>query len=590
MFSASLDNPKGEQDMYELNKLIKSPFIVAAFLIVTLVACGPSNPPDHQISADTVYKNGRIYTVDSNHSWAEAVAITGDKITYVGTNAQLSDHIGADTKVVDLHGRMMLPALQDSHIHPISGGVEALSCDLNSLVGLEDYKAEIANYAEENPDLDWILGGGWSMAVFGAGGAPSKIILDELVPNRPVYLTSRDGHSGWANSLALEIAGITKDTPNPVDGIIDHDPITGELVGSLQEGAMSLMTSHVPPTSLETKIAGLRYAMEMLHSYGITSIQDASVFRGDFGAYAAMDARNELNLRVVASQWWDHHSGTEQIQGFIASREEFTKGHINATTVKIMQDGVLENYTAAMLEPYLKGGGTKGIPMVEPELLKQSVAELDAAGFQVHFHAIGDAAIRQSLDAVEHARNVNGPLGNRHHISHLQVIHPDDIPRFAALDVVANFQPLWANADEYVTEMNVPDLGEERVGWMYPILSIEKTGATVAFGSDWSVSTANPYAEMETAITHLGAFDEPYPEFIPEERISLQSAIEAFTINAAFVNKQEKETGSIEVGKLADLIVLDQNLFDIAPSKISDTKVLLTLFGGKPVLGDPGDL
>ncbi len=569
---------------------IKSVFIVTAVLIGTLVGCGPSEPLTSVEGADTVYINGRIYTVDTDHNWAEAVAITGDRIAYVGTTQQISDYIDSETQVIDLHGKMMLPALQDSHIHPILGGIEALSCDLNTLDGLEGYRTVITDYAASNPDLDWILGGGWSMAVFGAGGAPNKAILDELVPDRPVYLTSRDGHSGWANSLALEIAGITKETPDPEDGIIDRDPTTGELVGSLQEGAMSLMDQHVPPASLEKRIAGLRYAMEMLHSYGITSMQDASVMHADFETYAAMDARNELNLRVVASQWWERDTGTEQIQGFVALRDEFSKGHIDGTTVKIMQDGVLENYTAAMLEPYLEGDGTKGIPMVDPEILKQSVAALDAAGFQVHFHAIGDAAIRQSLDAVEHARDVNGPLGNRHHISHLQVIHPDDVPRFAELDVVANFQPLWAYADEYVTELNIPAIGEERTSWMYPILSIEKSGGMVAFGSDWSVSTANPYAQMETAITRRGAFDEPYPEFIPEEKISVQSAIEAFTINAAFVNKQEDETGSIEVGKLADLIVLDQNLFEVDPSAISDTKVLLTLFGGKPVYGDPGDL
>lgn len=577
--------------MYKNKSIIKWPFIVAASLILPIAACVPTDSPlSDQKSADIVYTNGRIYTVDSNRSWAQSVAIKGDRITYVGSAEKVADHIGNETKVVDLHGRMMLPALQDSHIHPIMGGVEALSCDLNDLAGLDEYREAIAEYASANPDVDWILGGGWSMAVFGAGGAPSKSILDELVPDRPVYLASRDGHSGWANSKALEIAGITKETPDPVDGIIDRDPVTGELIGSLQEGAMSLMENHVPPVSLEMKMAGLRYTMGMLHSYGITSIQDASVFRRDFETYAALDALDELDLHVVASQWWERDAGIEQIQNFIDLRDEFSKGYFDATTVKIMQDGVLENYTAAMLEPYLEGGGTKGIPMIDPEFLKQVVAELDAAGFQAHFHAIGDAAIRQSLDAIEYARNINGPRGNRHHISHLQVIHPDDITRFKALDVVANFQPYWAAADEYVVDLNIPAIGEERTSWIYPIQTILDTGATVAFGSDWSVSTANPYLQIETAVTRLGALGEPYPEFTPHERISVQSAIEAFTINAAFVNKMDDETGSIEVGKLADLVVLDQNLFDIEPSRISDTKVLLTLFGGKAVYGSPDDL
>jgi predicted amidohydrolase YtcJ len=246
----------------------------------------------------------------------------------------------------------------------------------------------------------------------------------------------------------------------------------------------------------------------------------------------------------------------------------------------------MENYTAAMLEPYLVESGTKGIPMVEPEALKRAVTLLDAEGFQVHFHAIGTAAVRQSLDAIEEAINVNGRLGHRHHISHLQMIHPDDVPRFAELDAIANFQPLWAYNDEYVTELTVPFIGEERAKWMYPIKSVLDTGATVAFGSDWSVSTANPLPQIETAVTRLSAAGEDYPVLLPEERIDLESALVAFTINAAFLNRHEDQTGSIEVGKLADIIVLDRNLFDIEPAEISETKVLLTLFGGEPVHGD----
>lgn len=246
----------------------------------------------------------------------------------------------------------------------------------------------------------------------------------------------------------------------------------------------------------------------------------------------------------------------------------------------------MENYTAVMLEPYLTEDGTRGIPMLEPEFLKEAVSLLDAEGFQVHFHAIGDGAIRQSLDAVEEARNRNGKLGHRHHISHLQIIDPEDIPRFAALDVVANFQPVWAYADDYVVDLTIPFIGEERANWMYPIKAVIDSGGTVAFGSDWSVSTANPMPQIETAITRVDAETHDTVVMNPEQRITLEQAIQAFTINAAFVNKQEDRTGSIETGKLADLIVLDRNLFEIEPAEISDTKVVLTLFGGKPVYGD----
>ena len=238
--------------------------------VALATSCNQSGTPDTATGADSVYRNGKIYTVDANRSWAQAVAITDGRITYAGSDDGATQHIGSNTTVVDLGGRMMLPAFQDIHIHPISGGIEASACDLNGLGGLAEYRSTIGEYAAANPDVPWVLGGGWSMAVFGPGGAPSRTILDELVPDRPVYLSSADGHTGWANSKALDIAGITKDTPDPIDGRIDRDPETGELIGSLQEGAMSLVRRHIPPTTLEGRMAGLRYARDMLHRYGIT--------------------------------------------------------------------------------------------------------------------------------------------------------------------------------------------------------------------------------------------------------------------------------------------------------------------------------
>ena len=564
--------------------------IITIALIFLLAGCTRSDTPAPP-GADMVLTNGRIYTVDASRSWAEAVAVTDGRISFVGSAAAVEGMVGANTTLVDLGGRMMLPAFQDSHVHPIGAGIEASRCDLNSIDDLAGYRAAIGEYAAANPDVEWITGGGWSMSVFGPGGSPSKTIIDELVPDRPVYLSSRDGHSGWANSRALEIAGITRDTPDPADGIIDRDPETGEIIGSLQEGAMYLVTRHIPPETLTDRIGGLRYSMDLMHSYGITSFTDAIVERPALEAYETLDARGELDLRVVASLWWDREQGLEQIDGLVALRDEFDNGgNLRPTTAKIMQDGVLENYTGALLEPYLVESGTKGIPMVDPELLKQAVTALDARGFQVHFHAIGDAAVRQSLDAIEEALLENGQRGNRHHISHLQLIHPDDQPRFAELETIANFQPLWAYNDDYVTELTVPFIGEERASYLYPIKSIQDAGGMIAFGSDWSVSTANPFPQIETAVTRLSATGEDFPALLPEERIDLETAIVAFTINAAFLNKHEDQTGSIEVGKLADLIVIDQNLFEIEPADISETKVLLTLFGGKPVHGDPAAL
>jgi predicted amidohydrolase YtcJ len=540
--------------------------------------------------ADMVLRNGSIYTVDGMRSWAQAVAIDDGRIVYVGSDEGAEEYAGASTQVVDLRGRMLLPGFQDVHIHPIGGGIEAAACDLNGLTTLDQYLEKIRSYATENPDEEWILGGGWSMSVFGPGANASRKLLDEIVPDRPVFLSSADGHSAWVNSKALEAANITAATPDPADGIIDREPGSREPMGSLQEGAVSLVRAHAPPVDLETRMSGLQYAIEMLNSYGITSIQDANVDEEDLKAYRALDDRGELSLRVIGSHWWARDKGTEQITNFKTLREEYTKGRVRATTVKIMQDGVMENYTAAMLQPYIGKGDMRGIPMVQPEALKTAVTALDAEGFQVHFHAIGDAAIRQSLDAVEAALNKNGNLEHRHHISHLQLINEADVPRFRKLNVVANFQPLWAFADSYITDLTIPFIGPERTKWLYPIESVHRSGGMIAFGSDWSVSTANPFHQIETAITRMGSDGETTEPFLPEQRIDLPLALAAFTVNAAYVNTHERETGSVEAGKYADLIVLDRNLFDIDPREISDTSVLLTMVEGQVVHGDLASL
>jgi len=570
---------------------------IGFLLATTLVAgCAPdgkdaADAPKSAV-ADLALRGGAIYTVDGARSWAETIAIDDGRIVYVGNDAGAKDWIGPQTQVVDLKGRMVVPGMQDVHIHPISGGIEANGCDLNAATTVEEYVAIIRKYADEHPDEPWIKGGGWSMASFGPGALARKEIIDAVVPDRPVILWSRDGHTTWVNSRALEAAGITKDTPDPVDGRIDRDPKTGEPSGSLQEGASGLVADKAPPNTDQVRDDGLRYAVKMLNGYGITGIQDASVDEDDLKTYHRLDAAGELSLHVVGSIWWEREQGVEQIENIQRLRSEYTKGRIDAGTVKIMQDGVLENYTGVVLEPYRLKGKTdvRGIPMVEPELLKKAVTQLDGDGFQVHFHAIGDGAVRQALDAIEAARTANGQLGHRHHISHIQLIHPDDQPRFRQLNVVANFQPLWAMADDYVNELTLPFISKQAATYMYPIASMERSGAVVAFGSDWSVSTANPFEEMETAITRMEATSPPTKPFMPDERIGLPEALAAFTINAAYTNRDEKNTGSLEVGKLANLAVLDRNLFEIPATEISDTKVLLTLFEGKPVHGDPGAL
>jgi hypothetical protein len=587
------------------------PFLLAALCatFVIAVSASPAPPPagapaggadgsgrmgrglSPRQGADLVLRGGPIYTMDRARSWAEAVAIKGEKIVYVGSSAGAADFIGPRTKVVDLGGRMVLPGFQDSHLHPVGAGVAYLGCPLYDLETKEAYVKAVKECAAKHSDKPWIRGDGWTLDAFAPTGIPRKDLLDAVIPDRPVYLESSDGHSGWVNSKALALAGITKQTPDPPGGRIDRDAKTGEPVGGLQDEAMELVKDRMP-YSEEDRLNGLRHALKVLNGFGVTAFQDAIVeltgadsFRSA-DAYRTLDDGKQLTARAVLALWWDRNKGEEQIEALRGARHRYTKGRVRATTVKIMQDGVMEVQTAAVLKPYKGKPGVTGLVMVDPEKLKGYVTRLDKEGFQVHFHAIGDAAIRQCLDAVEAALRANGARDARHHISHIQLFHPSDIPRFRQLNVIANFQPLWAWADPYVTELTLPFFEPERARWMYPIKSLLDSGAVVAFGSDWSVSSANPLEEIEVAVTRMGWDGQSTEPWIPEERISLRDALAAFTINAAYLNFHDDTTGSIEAGKLADLIVLDRNLFGIPPAQISEAKVVLTLLGGQPVHGD----
>lgn len=540
--------------------------------------------------ADVVYHTGKLYTVNAEQPWAQAVAIRNGVIEFVGSDDAVRAHIGPKTAVHDLHGRLMLPGFQDAHVHPLHAGLEALSCFLGGAESVEHYRSVMPDCVARAGDREWITGGGWSMAAFGPGARASKSILDEFAPDKAVFLASADGHSGWANSRALEIAGITKDTPDPVDGFIDRDPETGEAIGSLQEGAMRLVTKHIPKPTADERIAALEYARDLMHSVGITSLQKAYANEPELETYEYLDKAGKLNLRVVAALLWDADGPADQVANMKALRERYTHGNLRATSVKIFVDGVMENYTAVMLEPYLIEDATHGTPMIDPMDMTEVVSELVAEGFQVHFHALGDGAARHALDAIAEARERHGEADLRHHLSHLQVVHPDDHARFKALGAVANFQPLWAYADEYVVDLTLPFISEETARWMYPIKSVLDAGGKVAFGSDWSVSSVDPMPQIETAVTRVDADSHATEVLNPEQCITVAQAVEAFTMGSAYVNHQDDVTGSIAVGKLADLVVLNQNIFEVKPEKISDTRVVLTLFGGKAVHGSPADL
>ena len=538
--------------------------------------------------ADLVLTGGRIATMDAARSWASALAVRDGRIVAVGADAAVATHIGPSTRVIALRGRTVTPGFQDAHVHPVHGGLAQLRCELHETRGRDEVLATIAEYAASHPDVPWIQGGGWYMADF-PGGTPRREDLDTLVPDRPVFLTNRDGHGAWVNSAALALAGIDATTADPGDGRIERDT-DGSPTGTLHEGAMALVTRLLPDDSPADLEAALRLGQAYLHSLGITAWQDAIVEpHTEERAYVALASRGELTARVVGAMWWERHRGPEQIEEFVARREATSIGRYRATSVKLMMDGVLENFTGALIDPYLDGqGGTttnRGLSQIDPEGLLTWVPQLDALGFQPHFHAIGDRAVRESLDAVAAARAANGPSDTRPHIAHIQVIHPDDIGRFRELDVAANAQPLWACHEGQMDDLTIPFLGD-RWTWQYPFRSLRAAGAVLAMGSDWSVSSPDPMLEMELAVERVWYENRGTKEpLLPDERLELIDALAAFTAGSAWVNHLD-DTGTLEVGKLADLAVLDRDLFDRAAGAIGDTRVVGTFVEGVAVYED----
>ena len=541
---------------------------------------------------DLVVVGAPVYTADAARRWAKGLAVRDGRVTAVGTEGEMRYLAGPSTKLVELEGGMVLPGFQDAHVHPLHAGLARRRCGLHDVFGREAYAEAIQRYAREHPEAEWIMGAGWAMDAF-PGGTPERAELDRLVPDRPVFLVNRDGHGAWVNSRALELAGVGRDTPDPRDGRIERDA-TGEPSGTLHEGAMKLVQDLVPPPSGEDLRAALLDAQATLHSLGVTAWNDAWVERDELDAYLALARSGELKARVRLSLLWSRDRGDEQLEDLLELRERGSPGRLQTRNAKIFQDGVAENFTAAMLEPYLDAAGrptaNSGLSMVEPAALARYVSALDRAGFQVHFHAIGDRAVRECLDAVEAARATNGARDARHHIAHIQLIHPDDIRRFRELDVVANAQPFWACNEPQMRDLTVPFLGEERARLQYPFGSLRRAGAALAFGSDWPVSTADPLLEMEVAVTRVPTDERHIEPFLPEQRLDLPAALDAFTIGAAYVNHLERETGSLEPGKLADVVALDRNLFALDGANIGDARVVLTLVEGEPVYDALGAL
>ena len=536
--------------------------------------------------SELLFGNGTVFDGYRFLPEGTAVRVRGGQITAVDAAAA-----AGRATVVDLAGGTLLPGFIDAHAHPVAAGEQLRRCDLTAARSLPEYLDIIAGYARSHPGESWITGGGWSMEAF-PGGVPTAGPLDSLVPDRPVFLPNRDGHGAWVNSRALLLAGIDASTPDPADGRIERDA-SGNPAGMLQEGAAGLVSRLIPAATEDDRYEALRAAQAYLLSLGITGWQDAIVGRmqghGDpIPAYLRAARDGTLLATVVGALWWDRHRGLEQLDELIGKRSEALAGRFRATSVKMMLDGVAENHTAAMLEPYLDRCGcatsVSGLDFIDPGELPRFVTALDRAGFQVHFHALGDRAVRNALDAVETARQANGDSGHRHHLAHLQVVHPADIPRFAQVSATANIQPLWAAHEPQMDELTIPFLGDRRAGWQYPFRSLQDAGAALCAGSDWPVSSPNPLWGAHVAVNRIAPAGDGGGDagpFLPGERLSLTAILAAYTSGSARINGLDSVTGAVRAGLDADFAVVDADLRNITSTDIGQASVTQTWIRGE---------
>ncbi len=545
-----------------------------------------------QQTRPTVFRNGHVFD-GMHHRPGFGVVMGGGRVLAVVPDREIG-RLASGGHEVDLDGGIVMPGFQDAHVHPVLGGLEMMRCDLSAVATREECLREVARYAASHQEVDWLRGGGWALALFGPRG-PAVSDLDSVVPDRPAFLVSRDHHGAWVNSMALSLAGVDRNTPDPPDGRIERDA-RGNPTGALHEGAMSLVARHVPPTTSEEYYRALLVAQRYLHGFGVTAWQDALL-----GSYADSDDPSatylraadsgDLTARVRGALWWERDKGEEQVEDLLLRRETFTVGRLSAGAVKLMLDGVVERRTAAMSLPYLDGCGCRtgntGLSFFDPVVLSNHVTRLDAEGFQVHVHAIGDRAVREALDSFDAALAANGPSRNRHHIAHIQVVSREDRARFARLGVTANMQPLWARLERQMVDQTIPYLAQEQVAWQYPFADLARAGARLAAGSDWPVTTPNPLLGVHVAVNRCGYAEtgrSGTEVFLPEQRLSLTQAMAAYTSGSAYVNHLD-ESGLLEPGRLADVVVLDRDPFQVDPAEIGGCRVVATYVDGTPVFG-----
>ena len=536
-----------------------------------------------------VFHNGSVFDGRNFLPEGTVVRVKDGQLTSVGPHEPLN---GAE--LIDLQGGTLVPGFIDAHAHPVFAGNQLRHCDLREAGTADGYLDIIRSYADTHPDEEWITGGGWAMDSF-PGGIPSRTLLDSVVADRPVFLPNRDGHGAWVNSRALELAGVDARTPDPADGRIERDA-DGNPVGMLQEGASALVGRFMPALTADDWYEALLTAQDHLVALGVTGWQDAII--GDYQdgvdplpAYLRAEQEQTLLATVVGALWWDRNRDLDQLEHLLHRRDIAAQGQrFVASSVKMMLDGIAENHTAAMLDPYLDSDGCAGdvggLDFIDPERLPVFVSALDREGFQVHFHALGDRAVRNALDAIAAARSAQPNSTLRHHLAHLQVVHPDDIVRFAALQATANIQSLWAQHDAQMDDLTIPYLGQRRSGWQYPFRSLQDAGAQMCAGSDWPVSSANPFHALHVAVNRSlprSAGGEGKEQFLPEQAISFTSALAGYTSGSAAVNGVGNRAGALRAGLDADLAVVDADLAHIAATDIYAVQVRQTWIRGRLV-------
>ena len=547
------------------------PLFAAALAALAAVAAAP-RPPAFP-AADRVFLGGRIWTADPSRPRAQALALAGDAIVAVGTDPEVRRYVGPATQTVDLRGRFVAPGFNDAHLHFLV--VE--NADLTGAASVEEVQGRIRAYAAAHPDQAWVTGRGWVYGAF-PGSLPDRRQLDAAVADRPAFMTSYDGHSAWANSKALQVAGITRDTRDPDHGVIVRDE-KGEPTGALKESASRLVGRLVPPASAEDRYAALKRRLEEAASYGLTSAQNASIAAADVAAYERVAAEGGLKVRFYFALPMVKDIAADDLAHYKAMRTKYPGPLMKFGAVKGFVDGVVESKTAAMLEPY-PGGGTGELNWTSDDL-DRTVVLYDREGFQVFLHAIGDKAIRMALDAYERAAQANGTSGRRHRVEHIEAPTRADIARFKPLGVIASTQALFANPDQNTYEVYAPTLGPDRESRAMAFRSLDEAGAVQAFGSDSPVFSMEVLRGIYCAATRMTPEGTPPGGWQPQERISAEAALRHFTRDAAYASFEEQRKGTLAPGMLADLVVLSDDVVAIPPAQILKTRVLLTVMGGR---------